>query len=78
MDATSGQPVEMLVQLQPFGKWIGNISTHYDTFSASRPDPANFLVTNTKYCQKGSDDQCDNVDAIVAQASNGLTAVQKK
>ena len=38
MNSTTHYPEETYFGAQPFGKVIGNISTHYDTFSTAEPD----------------------------------------
>ena len=66
LDSTNHQPVEVVAQLQPFGKWLGNISTHYDTFDPKEPAASMFDFTNEQYCEEGSEAQCGNVNVNYA------------
>jgi hypothetical protein len=66
MDSKTHYPVETNVMFQPFGKFIGNITTHYENFSTSEPDASLFAVPNMNTCQQGSEAQCDQISAKTA------------
>ena len=75
MNSTTHYPEETYFGAQPFGKVIGNISTHYDTFSTAEPDASLFDVGDTKYCQQGDDSQCS--DATIRAALSGIKLIIK-
>jgi len=70
MDSKSEHPVKMQFLAQPFGKVIGNITTYYNTFDVADPEPSLFAVGDTKYCEKGDDSQCSDVN--IARALRGF------
>lgn len=72
MRVKTGEPQEVLFQAQPFGKWLGNITTHFHGFSTAEPDASLFDVPNRAHCQQGSDAQCGNIDAKNAILRAGL------
>lgn len=79
-DKSTQFPTQVVFQAQPFGKWIGNITTHYDGFSTAEPDASLFAVPNMKYCQKGSDAQCGDIDTLrgLLQAAAVVRSAQKR
>lgn len=62
MDTKTHYPVEVLMQLQPFGKFLGNITTHFDSFTVAEPDASLFEVPNMQNCPKGTEAQCNDVN----------------
>ena len=61
LSAATLQPVRFRIVSEPFGKWIGNITSDYTNFSTQEPDAKLFAVTGKSTCQQCDEADCQNL-----------------
>jgi hypothetical protein len=55
-----GTPLRMAASFHPFGEFVMNVTSDYNDFKTTSPPAAYFEVTQIKYCEPGSSQDCAN------------------